>query len=1147
MKDLVSRLIKEGREQQHDVGSLGLKTVIQDTPPGSNESSIICDNAIPDIVSFLQKGASSTSTENECLDILTTIAGKYTTALAEHHRSLKEIIFLELDGNKAGVRKRAMHCLAAMAPHLHEILFNEACDALINGLNYPSSADAIRTYVQATAFVARSAGFRFGPYVGSFMPTIVRHCRNTDDGDELKEYVLYSIEACTLRSPREVKRFFDDVVNLSKECLTYDPNYEEQDDDEDEHDGGMAVDNEDEEDEEDEIDDDDVGSDDDDESWKVRRAAAKCCAALISQYPDMLQSLYKTLAPLLLKRFNEREESVKIEVVETFQVLLRKTVSSTSAQSPSGDASQTTSAPLQCLVDIKEKILKASIKQLRARSLKTRNAIFRMLKHLLYCQHAALHGYLNLIANNVSKTLADRSGTSSIRIEVLEFVQEMMKTHDSGSLDQCLSALAGAIFAATDDKYFKVKTHAIMACDAMIHLIRPRIDGELTVSGQEQVEPLYTTVSQKLLTHDQDQEVKEAAITCVSHIVANLGDQLSEYLETCLNLLLERLRNETTRLVTVRAFETIATSQLISLGSILQPLFEELISFLRKAMRSLRMSSLSTLESLVRYHGNNIHGETINTMVQEAATLITSGDLSLAASALSLCIAVLETRMDCASSVAKGAVPGTTALLSSSNIFESTVQVLQRFYEALAVSGAEEAEFSAMLDQLLNASNSSSRHHVFHCIGRCISGLCQASGNQRDGVATAQTLLERFNNLEQKTLEAGAPMLLVAIGEIGKDCDLGSVESLLETLQYAMNLDEDVRNASAYALGCIAVGSTKNFLPTILQAIQNGASNKYALMGALREVVAEASRVHESEMVQVRDILTQDMDTEDDHLRGVVSECCGRLALKAPSVIVPELKAGCGNIERPNIRLCAVTAIRFSLHEATSQSIDEHLDQNIEEYLALIEDENRFVRHAAIQTFSAVLHYKTHLIKDKLDRLLPKLYGQATVKPELVREVNLGPFTHKVDEGLDIRKAAYGCMDRLVQRTPGRIEPNAFLERLAAGLLDESDVRQTCHIILQRLPAAEPFKQPLLGRLDSLVQPLRKTIFARLKKDAVKQELDRHDDLVRSAMRAVASIERMPGSESCIQFKELLDAIKQGEQKERFLSIRQELENSSGA
>lgn len=45
--------------------------------------------------------------------------------------------------------------------------------------------------------------------------------------------------------------------------------------------------------------------------------------------------------------------------------------------------------------------------------------------------------------------------------------------------------------------------------------------------------------------------------------------------------------------------------------------------------------------------------------------------------------------------------------------------------------------------------------------------------------------------------------------------------------------------------------------------------------------------------------------------------------------------------------------------------------------------------------------------------------------------------------------------------------------------------------------------------LDSLVDPLQKTINFKPKQHAVKQEVDRNEDMIRSALRAIASLNRI--------------------------------------
>ena len=53
---------------------------------------------------------------------------------------------------------------------------------------------------------------------------------------------------------------------------------------------------------------------------------------------------------------------------------------------------------------------------------------------------------------------------------------------------------------------------------------------------------------------------------------------------------------------------------------------------------------------------------------------------------------------------------------------------------------------------------------------------------------------------------------------------------------------------------------------------------------------------------------------------------------------------------------------------------------------------------------NSAVHRKSYLIKGMLTDLVPLLYGETVVKEELIHTVEMGPFKHKVDDGLEIRK-----------------------------------------------------------------------------------------------------------------------------------------------
>lgn len=63
---------------------------------------------------------------------------------------------------------------------------------------------------------------------------------------------------------------------------------------------------------------------------------------------------------------------------------------------------------------------------------------------------------------------------------------------------------------------------------------------------------LFSCTIKRLKAADIDQEVKERAISCMGQIICNLGDRLPAELPGTLLIFLERLKNEITRLTTVK-------------------------------------------------------------------------------------------------------------------------------------------------------------------------------------------------------------------------------------------------------------------------------------------------------------------------------------------------------------------------------------------------------------------------------------------------------------------------------------------------------------------------------------------------------------------------------------------------------------------
>ena len=201
-----------------------------------------------------------------------------------------------------------------------------------------------------------------------------------------------------------------------------------------------------------------------------------------------------------------------------------------------------------------------------------------------------------------------------------------------------------------------------------------------------------------------------------------------------------------------------------------------------------------------------------------------------------------------------------------------------------------------------------------------------------------------------------------------------------------------------------------------------------------------------------------------------------------------------------------IAALRFTFTN-DSTTYDELLAPLIVEFFKLMRDSDLGVRRLALSSLNSAAHNKPYLIRSHLDSLLPELYAQTEVDQSLIRIVEMGPFKHKVDDGLDIRKTAYECMHSLLDTCAKQIDLQEYLSRVIAGLADEEEVKKLCYIMLVKLAQVAP--AVVAARLDETVPSFTETLGIVLKDNAVKQEAERTLELQKSAVRCLAVLNHL--------------------------------------
>lgn len=104
---------------------------------------------------------------------------------------------------------------------------------------------------------------------------------------------------------------------------------------------------------------------------------------------------------------------------------------------------------------------------------------------------------------------------------------------------------------------------------------------------------------------------------------------------------------------------------------------------------------------------------------------------------------------------------------------------------------------------------------------------------------------------------------------------------------------------------------------------------------------------------------------------------------------------------------------------------------------------------------SSAAHNKAALVADALPGVMPRVYAQTVIDPSLIRTVDLGPFKHKIDDGLELRKAAFEAMDVLLDTCVDRLDFHAFVSHLESGLKVHCRISFAigCHVARMHTPS----------------------------------------------------------------------------------------------
>jgi cullin-associated NEDD8-dissociated protein 1 len=687
---------------------------------------------------------------------------------------------------------------------------------------------------------------------------------------------------------------------------------------------------------------------------------------------------------------------------------------------------------------------------------------------------------------------------TNLKIEILEFLSVVLQYHDFEVLSIHLSTFVASVVEATFDRFYKVRAVALNVITLIVNNIF-QTDDVMTDSVTEIIiKKLYDSSLSLLKQEEKETEVIICSIQTLASIISCSEGILDIALieEEIIPEIFSYLHQDSTTAKALEAIDMIAKSKAGS--KISKGLWLEFVTcshaLLTKANRQV---VLQTIPSIISVSTHISLSELILTDIINDLEVIFlhQNDFQILKRAFDLLSALVDNS-------------STFNIIFNLNNIKTLLDVVKRHYLVLG-TGPISISLQNLWKKLLNAHGK-----VFY--EQCIVKIIEPEFFQdicRDGQMIvsklvgacadsplAQSLVELLHSRMAETDENMLSLTLYCLGEIGSRIDLGKIIPDIHLIisTYFNHKSAKVQHSAAYCLGHFGVCPNKFYMQYILSKLK---SNEYFFIIAMYEMIIIFDIGLDTETINTCWDLLLAIDVSKLEGSSMVSDAIGKLVILQPEL----LESLINNLQFQERRIVSISSFRYVVLHSDS-TLNTILYPNILPILNNLQSDDLEVTKATLDTLQALTLKKPRLIMNMLSDLLPMVYNHLIFNKEHLTVVQMGPFQHKADKGLECRKIAYELFHALLTNAKDVIDLAVFIEKVLVGLSDPSNIIiQKTHSILRT--AVENHSWVIQRHLPTITQALQKSIFIQQKDTIVKQDLENNRNLIKSSLEFLKKLE----------------------------------------
>jgi cullin-associated NEDD8-dissociated protein 1 len=1104
-----------------------------------------------------------------CLDIIRSVLSTCGSALsASDLTRIQRRTLALLDHKEENLRRSAGSTLGPFVQCLEDETFQSVIDTLT--ANMRRSQYRV-TYVSCIGVVSESAGNRISGSLSTIIDILLAYFTNTsreqkEETLDLWEESLKTIGSIITRCPAGLSHStFDQIVHVAIQMTKHDPGYIAASEQNDAYDDDS---------------DDEFTSGDasafaaagygssstsvktSDLTWKVRREGTNLIGVVASVRNDVLKENFQVIMETIQGRFTEREPICKAVVFNTMSSLVRE------SNGGGGDNSELAQPTLMRQTSIEMMIIPqisnivwGSCSQFESSNVDGKAAIMSLLAE---------------IANICSGENEQYEFANSFELVIPAVCQGISSdTKDSSVLAseslRCLRALStrfdASYFKAEGEEEEKQYYYQILACLGECisagGTVVPEALKTLELFAQyvvwdatyENAIWLCDLVLQQFQLSDVDENLKLTSIRAMSVLFSVYGDMLSEKLPEVLPVFVERMGNLTTANACAQGLTLIAsTESSLDLSVFVQNHISVLCSYLRKSIPQLPSNGAQCIAALVRRDGKKMKSAGVRTCMSEVAAHINDSNLTLTAHALDVVSALLEHAPGASALVAGEPLRAALRLAKSPYVGGTALLSLANFFRVCVSSSSRERTLTFQaLDTALKGCSDSKSPKSIQPVSKCLATILGAASSSEQKTAINKYISEVKNG--QRKPHA-AQVALYTLGEFGSTTDLSAYSNLEGAILSVWSQDNTAnREAAATAMGLITAGDlTKVHSLLSLAASTN---DLYLSLSALRSTLQvvgewESFEYYDDYVSETLNTLTRYVSESDDAVRGLVSECLGRLCVIAPNrVIAVVAQLATDRKQSISQRAVAVNALKSSISDRLHYDFLTIELRPLCGMLDISERDELPLKAIFVEFISALILANANAIDRALmqEVVLPKLYLETKVYSDRIEEVDYIAFKEDKDHGLPVRRSVFKCLSNIVDHIPRYVDMKEFVTNIKAGLSDKNEIQSVALELLLQLSKRSP--NIVLEFLSDLFITIKKALIASIKvlKSSTndKKKLDDAIEYMSATVKAVWIFNKLPGAAHIPKFQQLISQIKgQGKKVPRIREIIHAVETELG-